>query len=561
MTEYGAGPKSEEGFSTKQIASEDFRKAVQNIENQVDALPKTLPIVRRPKNLAIWALLTQGYLHLTGRAQPFEMGTPQQTVYTANMSRIVATAINWVWTYAPAVWISNQQLQTDNDLMRDAQDAVEVSGEFAAFTATMPAWHKGRLLAELIDEVCVRFIPDNFDTVERRVRAYQHGIRPKGKHKAPRDDLAMEPHLKEQIDRKFEGIMSQFGAARLAYSKPTNLWRLLHQGYLELLKKTFRRGAQLVLGDFTLGQFCQVHAAILAICGTHEGLLQRWTQQRGNPPLNDVLLIYQKNEWVRHISRLAQTDFVTTDAIISDLTFGATRVQSLFVHPFVPLDRDQAVLGVLPLFPMSSNADENILRVCSELRRDKYDLLTELKEGEMNDEIVAGCSSFHCRCRCSLPVPLPDVDLLIEDITNKTVLIAELKYLRHALSVSENLNREKDFRKAVTQLYSIRKFLTANPDYLYKNGYMSRRLDEVNRVQYAVIARDYFVWLDPKGEFPVIADEPFREMLGKTTDLGVGLDLLLTFDWLPVEGEDFDIKWHRATVNGVSVEHVLVQPL
>ena len=42
--------------------------------------------------------------------------------------------------------------------------------------------------------------------------------------------------------------------------------------------------------------------------------------------------------------------------------------------------------------------------------------------------------------------------------------------------------------------------------------------------------------------------------MGHYTSLREAVDELLSYDWLPVEGRDFYVRYDRATANGVSIE-------
>jgi hypothetical protein len=100
----------------------------------------------------------------------------------------------------------------------------------------------------------------------------------------------------------------------------------------------------------------------------------------------------------------------------------------------------------------------------------------------------------------------------------------------------------------------IRRFLTDNPGYLSAQGKVPRRLADYERIQYLLVARDHWLWVEPTDGLAIVEFEAFATSLGRSPNLRSAIDDLLTYDWLPVERRDFRLQYDRATANGVSIE-------
>jgi hypothetical protein len=241
------------------------------------------------------------------------------------------------------------------------------------------------------------------------------------------------------------------------------------------------------------------------------------------------------------------------ERILPDLIFGAFASQDLQMTPFVPLADDNSLLGVVPHFPLQSNWEENILRVCSYVRPKIYSQTSLTKEGEMRDRLR---STVKPPCLVSGPLNLgkgiPDLDLLIEDAASGTILLAELKWPRKPYSPREFPQRDSEIRKGIAQIKAIKSFLTANPGFLVDRGYVQRSLCDYGRVQYCVVSRDHLIETQD-AEYPVYAYDVFESELSGSKDMASILVFLNSMDWLPREGEDFTCQWIADKVAGVTV--------
>ena len=153
-----------------------------------------------------------------------------------------------------------------------------------------------------------------------------------------------------------------------------------------------------------------------------------------------------------------------------------------------------------------------------------------------------------------LPDENPDVDLIIADDTSSTVVLAELKWIRKPLRALEIPDRDADVMKGIDQLQLIRTFLRANPRHLRDQRRLSRPLTDYERVHYLLVARDHWRWVDPGDQIASVQFDAFARILARSNDLRAAMDELLRYDWLPIEGANFAVRFERAAVNGVSIE-------
>ena len=266
-------------------------------------------------------------------------------------------------------------------------------------------------------------------------------------------------------------------------------------------------------------------------------------------------MIRSTDKWV---SILAELSGVAADKclrIVSDLMFSPGRSVDLHIHPFVPLeDGSGRLLAVAPHFPLHSRPDENILRVVSILRPAFFNQTSNGKESESLSELKKRLPNRSLLGPISMPKPTPDLDMLIADEGSSTVILAELKWMRKAVRSAEIIEKDRAVLNGAAQLLEVRAFLGDHPDHLTGPGRLPRRVQDYDHIYWLVVARDHWPWMDVNDGIALVEFEAFAMAMGAAPDLHSAVEQLLTYDWLPVEGRDFQVHYDGVTVNGVGQE-------
>ena len=257
--------------------------------------------------------------------------------------------------------------------------------------------------------------------------------------------------------------------------------------------------------------------------------------------------------WTNVLSTLCGLPPNQCHTALSDLFFDPSRSLDLHNHPVVPLDTSGLAIAIAPPFPLHSLPDENILRVCSQVRPSAFDVTTNAKQWEMLTTVKQRCTKFIVEGPISLPRAYPDIDLLISDEGTSTVVLAETKWIRKTLRPVEFTDRDAQITRGFAQLESIREFLGGTPDHLQSIGKLSRPLTEYRNCYYLVVARDHWLWVEPRSGIALVEFEAFLGALERSDALESAVRELLTYDWLPVEGRDFTVRHERSSVNGVAL--------
>lgn len=554
-------PESSRHRYLKSEASDEFKASVQRIEDTADLCYKNLTILNLPKDLASWAVLTQTVVRVEQAIKEKGFGSQSHAVALQNLARWCSQVLAWISLHGNGVFVERKLLKWSPTSVEPVNSAIEAAAGYDAFPFSFPLWHKSAMWAELVDTDCVRLSAEDSEN-RRRVRAQHQGICPPGLRPKVGSSLSLSPAMERAFHKTVANLVQNASGDELSFSygKPTNLWKQLYQEYFNLLGSVFRREDNLVVSTYTLREFRALYSALLAICGVHDFACDWRGQMKGHYPINSAVMVLHRKEWIKLLRKLAPLPQNIVEDVLDDLTFGATKTLDLFVHPFVPLGDNSEILGLAPHFPLKSRPDENIIRVCSYLRPELHDSLSDSKEQEMRSELQAAASQgLNLRGPRLLPGAQGNIDLIVEDSNNSALLIAELKWLRKTIRATEHTSRQEEFLRGVEQIRTVKAFLQANPRYLLDVGDVSKSLDDYRKVYFAIVARDFFVWLDPN-EFPVIDYDQFLRVIGEPRTLQESMEELLTFNWLPMEGRDFVVRFDKHSVNGVSVELELNYP-
>jgi hypothetical protein len=525
------------------------------IEKRADVCVEHLSLAATTCHIAVWTVLSATVAMIEDQYARVGPDSAEFRAAMINLGRFCPMVIRWLKVksecHAPSDWVA----AWEPSLGALATSDLTTVQNYDAFQCSYPMWYRDRAHAEILDGNAVRFTVDGTGR-DRQVSAYHKGLRPsQGMFKAI-PGHRIEPSV--GILRRYQRILAEASVTDrygFSYEHSYELARRTHKKYTQRLDAIVRRSDRTDLGGYTLGIFKKFYAALQAVCAIHEYLCFCWMKWEHPYPLSSAVLVKNREAWGKLIADLARIDLPTTNRIIGDLTFYSKRLPDLHVYPFVPLEESHITLALIPHFVLNSNPEDNILRICSYLRQSSYDLLSNDKETTMRETLMGELKRFSVHHSINLPDGSTEIDLLVEDEASSTVLIAEMKWYRKPSTYRERLRADEQFLDGVhRQLRTIKQFCRERPEFLKERKKLKRNLSEYEHVYYMLIARDHWIWVEPDDQTSVVDFEQFRSALSRHQSLDSVLSDLLAFEWLPVEGRDFHVRYDSRSVEDVSVE-------
>lgn len=541
----------------KSQSSREVIRAIDRIELLADKCHRGLSLLSRPWPFAAWAILTES-IRVVETSVPVEMYASINHINAAtNMSMLAALLYKAARQYGGKGSFDAGKFICSPRVAEELRLAVEASKRYLSFCTVFPYWHADMYAGELVSNHIVRFSSEA-SFVGRRINAYRQGIRPNATSGTTNSAMQTTATLRSLFDHSVSAAVK---ASKEGVSFPNlrELHDALYEAHNQRTSAMMRRYPEIQIGGYKLDEFRRFYSAVNAIAGAHEFLCYLWSQTHGLP--TDSLLMYDhRSDWVKNLSRLAKLTREQVYAMIKDATFGRVYAVDFHLLPFVPLTEGGTVLALAPFCSLSSNWEENVLRCLSRRDSDLYSSNTLTKEDEMRRPLIALTSGIRLISGPhKLTKPTPDIDLLVQDLQAKILIICELKWCRKPNGHRERLQRDAEVLKGFSQVETIRRFVEANPRYLYERGYIAWELSKFERIHYCVVARDHIVEA-PAGVVPIYAYDDFAAQLTKGTDTASLLKFLDDLEWLPREGSDFGVRFERHQVGPVAIDSEIYYP-
>jgi len=538
----------------RELPSDEI-ECICSAEKQADRCLERLQLSRLRPDESVWVVLTAAILQIERAQAEFGQHSDAYRSAKINLGRYCPMIIRWLGGTLPDQVDPNAPRWWNSVVETLANDDIRIASCYDAFQCSYPMWHRDCVHASVGADAVIRFtVAGNMR--DTQVNAYQQGHRPIHGLFQRRPERSLEPT--ESMLRRYQRILSEAVTTDpygFRYEHSYELARRTYNGYSGLFAQELRRSEGISLGDYTLAEYKRFYTAIKALSAIHDYLCFRWMMAGHSYPCSSAVMVMARSEWVHLLSFHSELSPEMTDKVISDLTFYSKRLPDLHLFPFVPLDQSHSTLAVAPHFVLNSNLEENILRVCSYLRPDAYNLLSNDKERTMREEIICKLGRFSVHHSIDLPDGSTEIDLIVEDKASSTVLIAELKWYRKPVTYRERLKTHEQFLDGVNrQLKTVKQFCRQNPRFLQQRHFVQRSLADYDRVYYMLIARDYWAWIEPDDATSVVDADQFLDFVSRHSSLYSALSDLLLYEWLPIEGRDFLVRYDRAQVEGVTIE-------
>jgi len=535
----------------------ELLQAIQAVEDRADDCYRLLRLLRQPRNLATWALLTEMALELETFQQRFGANSFRHRVALINLERYMC-GFHFIAVHGKPESKLVHSYTYHGSLKVDANFALNVSRYYTNFLNIFPLWHRDHERVELMPNGAVRFHIPRDSTRQRQVIAYQQLYR-------PAEEIRRSPKKQErspELQRLFNDLFQQARPAGLQkkfhYEPSDELIEALRPEYQERLDTNFRHPDAFQLNGYSLAEFKSVYVGLLILSAIHEYICYPWDRQGQPIPESSLVMVKKRFQWINKLSSISGVPRTTCDAIVKDLTLRPENrsFTSLCITPFVPLDSRDDNLAVAPQFPLTSAVDENALRQFSYTYPALFSGQNTQKEESMRNLLRSANPGY----KVDFSIPLPDgsteIDVLIEDEATSTVVLAELKWLRKPYKPLERMEREKDLQKGISQLELIRAYGRAHPNFLLERRKLSHSLADYNKV-HILLVRDYWYWVEPEDTVAILDFDEFLAQLRESTSLADLMTALLSYGWLPIEGQHFYVDYTSTSVNGAMIESAL----
>jgi hypothetical protein len=541
----------------KSEATEEFKNAVLSVERRSDDCWKQMRLLKQPRNVATWALLTSIALELELVQQDYGADSLAHR-NAATVWDLCTCGFVFIATQGKAESKFIRKYSLNGMLKSDAQSDLLICREYTNFLNIFPRWHRYLQRADILPDGRVRFAFERDSPRQRQVIAFQQRAHPsKNMQGAPSRARMTLTSEQEQLFADLHNATRSKGLARkFAYEPSRELLEAVRPHFQQRLDDSFRHSGDFELDGYTLDEFKLLYVGLLILCGIHERVCYPF-KDKGYPiPQSSLVMVKPRGVWITKLVSLSGLSQQICEKIIDHLTMDPSpgKATGMAIHPFVPLDRYNQDLAVAPQFPLAANSDDNILRAFSYRDQAKFSGANTGKEATLRGRLLAANSRFNIPDPMNLPDRSTNIDLIIEDQQSSTLVLAELKWIRKPVKTWERAERDAEVDKGIGQVRKIRNYARAHPDFLKVSRRLTRDIGSYANVHYLLIVADHWFWVDPEDNFAILDFQVFLTNFARSTNLQSTISDLVTYDWLPVEGVNFNVAFAPSSVNGAVIE-------
>lgn len=248
---------------------------------------------------------------------------------------------------------------------------------------------------------------------------------------------------------------------------------------------------------------------------------------------------------IQLLTRLPQA---VIEAITDVITIGfKTESPDPALQPLVPLANNEVMIPCLLV--ISSNWQRNLLSLHARLFSESFDKASSIFEKRMIGKQAEAIPPWYKVLR-NYNLLKEEIDILVIDPENKSILVAELRWMLQPGDVREVLNRKNALLKKVVQAARKRDRLVESlPAALIQLGYGNTICDwTVNSI---VVVDGYAGTKSQEPtDIPIVPTAVFTQALSSAPSLERAHAFLCSPLWLPRDGEDFATDWIPHTFCG-----------
>ncbi|PES93739.1 hypothetical protein CN510_17335 [Priestia megaterium] len=349
---------------------------------------------------------------------------------------------------------------------------------------------------------------------------------------------------------------------RIQYDISDGVW----EASLNVQKHQIRNFNELprdwLLSGFTLGEFLDVWAVLCTKTSLHQ---LAYTSVKGVVKNEEDSIIIKKfDELCSEIVEKTSISYETVSKVISWLIYDPkNRKTHIMWQPIVKLDSENC--AIIPSLIFGVNAEHSLISFINKTGyKNIYLNLSTQKEALMQESLSNKLSKYtHLKIAMSrkLPNPLPDMDYILYDSNNKTLFIAEIKWLIAAESVHEILSRDQDLEKGISQAVKIHEYAQNNVEDTLLRAFEESNLP-VDHIFSCVISKNSIgsSYLDRK--VPIINEESLISLFENYNgNLYNVVKAIKQGDYLPKVNEEFSIEKNDIDYAGYKFSFPQFNPL
>jgi hypothetical protein len=524
--------------------SEDLRRA----EAEIDREYLNNPIFQKPREVAAWNVLAycENEVVLRILASIKHESLPSANGASAVVDGMINTA-KW-----PLRWINNSCNTSsrvprvlDHGDMASASQLYELSDKYLGIESAFCYATFG--IAKL----------DLTGSHIRRVDDYRTEVQYEAYDRMTKADSLANPvlggfDLLSRIDKSVKIKDNKF-----SYDFNQSIAKRTMEVYSDLFTDKFVLPQNYMLNRYSVGDYVSVAKYLFALAMVHNNArIMAALKGCYCDGILNAMIVLNKYELARSISKLFTISLQTVQEILLDLTFGerGIRQPDIAIQPLFPIHRD--LLLISPTIIANSALERNFAVLLNKLPNEKaaYSELSKQREQLTKLKVqqkLQGRNFDYWSGNILEWGVASEIDLAIISPTDRACLVLELKSFIEPAEPRELFEKSEEIAKGIKQIIDRRTLFENDPSVFYK----SLGIDASFRVYFAVASENSIgaSWVQ-NPSVAVIRLSHLIDVILSTDKLDSIFNWLEKKNHLPSEGEDYSLIPVSITVGKWSLD-------
>ena len=440
------------------------KEKLKEIDAQIDAGIEKFPLLKQPRDIALFHLLTHYERFVSFEASAASQNIFEHGLLSKNAQDGIDFAIQWVYKYCPSQQTNRITLQSK--LLKQARALLEQAIEYSRVWDFMNLLFRDICKAELENDkkivveyrddyrsnkdIINRFlnIPDDFNSNVNMLANFFE-----------LDPLKLMNNVNFRLDGK-----------TLVYKLPDEVYIPLYKYEIDVKKHFWELEETWNLGGYTVKDFRFFYTYLRTITTAHMmGCMMFHAKGRS---VDNHCMIKTKEEWISSIKENINIGEEQCKQILEDLIFNnelyksGNKIPDVTYQPFITLSDGRLLL--FNSIVQQSNYERNQWDLLSILRAELHSRLTNEKENLWSDKLKEFCEGLSLIVKGPINFSFndkqSDMDLILIDIRIKAILVIEMKWITSPDRIKDVVYHSEQLKTGLRQVEFSLEYINSNKE-------------------------------------------------------------------------------------------------
>lgn len=426
---------------------------LKEIDEAIDSSIKELPLLQLDREVALVHLLSYYEKFVTHDSMEIASDIIDHNIIIKNAQDGIDFAVQWIYKYCRNGHSHNLPRLRPR-LLNQARQLLDKAMDYSSIWDYMNLIHRDMCQANIDDVNTITLeMSDNYKLENDIINRFLNVV-------DTEDDIdtALDSFFETNPQELIEEIDYKFNGSRLVYEIPDSVYIKVAKSNYESKKHLHNLPPDWDLGGYTVKDFRHFYNCLRTKTFIHiQGCMVARAQRT---EVSNLFMIQSREEWISEIMNCITIDKKTCEIIFDQLVYDyslyetANKSPDITYQPFVLLSNGKYLL--VNSLVQQSNYERNQWELLSIINPDLHSILRNKKEEFWREELKELCKKLNLSAKGPFPFKCSqgrsDIDIILIDRENKTILLIELKWLTSPDRIKDVIYLSKELGKGLSQI-------------------------------------------------------------------------------------------------------------